>query len=311
VSYCFPVLKRRTKNGAADNSTEDKSRCLPLQTQKLICAVNFSPVRRKWAEQDGGYIALLQRRATFRCKMTTRSDAGDMRRRDLSTHQRRWTNSEKRIGKKRSICAEKCRIWDITPCSPLKANRRFGRTYPRKILAGTQLTNQYLRERHIFGVLLLLEWFYSPCGPSPLFQFPDIYFFSTIGRTPWMSDQLIERPLLILLDGKWPIILLRGPLGALGLFGIRNQKPTFLWVNLLTLEPFAPLNGATWGPSPMGGTSYFSLIYFRMWLWWRSGWNERFWQGKPKYSEKTCPDATFSTTNPTWRPGPPRWEASD
>jgi hypothetical protein len=24
------------------------------------------------------------------------------------------------------------------------------------------------------------------------------------------------------------------------------------------------------------------------------------WQGKPKYSEKTCPDATLSTTNPTW-----------
>jgi hypothetical protein len=24
-----------------------------------------------------------------------------------------------------------------------------------------------------------------------------------------------------------------------------------------------------------------------------------FWQGKPKYSEKTCPDATLSTTNPT------------
>jgi hypothetical protein len=23
------------------------------------------------------------------------------------------------------------------------------------------------------------------------------------------------------------------------------------------------------------------------------------WQGKPKYSEKTCPDATLSTTNPT------------
>jgi hypothetical protein len=28
-------------------------------------------------------------------------------------------------------------------------------------------------------------------------------------------------------------------------------------------------------------------------------WNERFWQGKPKYSEKTCPDATLSTTKPT------------
>jgi hypothetical protein len=36
------------------------------------------------------------------------------------------------------------------------------------------------------------------------------------------------------------------------------------------------------------------------WLWgWRSWWTERFWQGKRKYSEKTCPDATLSTTNPT------------
>jgi hypothetical protein len=31
---------------------------------------------------------------------------------------------------------------------------------------------------------------------------------------------------------------------------------------------------------------------------WRIWWNE--WQGKPRYSEKTCPDATLSTTNPTW-----------
>jgi hypothetical protein len=35
------------------------------------------------------------------------------------------------------------------------------------------------------------------------------------------------------------------------------------------------------------------------WLWgWRIWWNE--WQGKPKYSEKTCHGATLSTTNPTW-----------
>jgi hypothetical protein len=33
--------------------------------------------------------------------------------------------------------------------------------------------------------------------------------------------------------------------------------------------------------------------------WWSSWWNEN-WQGKPKYSEKTCPSATLSTTNPTW-----------
>jgi hypothetical protein len=32
---------------------------------------------------------------------------------------------------------------------------------------------------------------------------------------------------------------------------------------------------------------------------WRNWWNED-WQGKPKYSEKTCPNATSSTTNATW-----------
>jgi hypothetical protein len=37
------------------------------------------------------------------------------------------------------------------------------------------------------------------------------------------------------------------------------------------------------------------------WLWgWRIiRWNED-WQGKPKYSEKTCTSATLSTTNPIW-----------
>jgi hypothetical protein len=36
------------------------------------------------------------------------------------------------------------------------------------------------------------------------------------------------------------------------------------------------------------------------WLWWwRIWWNED-WQGKPKYSENTCPSTPLSTTNPTW-----------
>jgi hypothetical protein len=35
------------------------------------------------------------------------------------------------------------------------------------------------------------------------------------------------------------------------------------------------------------------------WGWlWSNWWNEN-WQGKPKYSEKTCPSATLSATNPT------------
>jgi hypothetical protein len=36
----------------------------------------------------------------------------------------------------------------------------------------------------------------------------------------------------------------------------------------------------------------------RWWWMWSSRWNEN-WQGKPKYSEKTCPGETLSTTNPT------------
>jgi hypothetical protein len=35
---------------------------------------------------------------------------------------------------------------------------------------------------------------------------------------------------------------------------------------------------------------------------WSIWWNEN-WQGKPKYSDKTCPSATLSTTNPTWLTG--------
>jgi hypothetical protein len=37
----------------------------------------------------------------------------------------------------------------------------------------------------------------------------------------------------------------------------------------------------------------------RWWWFWSNQWNAN-WQGKPKYSEKTCPSTTLSTTNPTW-----------
>jgi hypothetical protein len=49
----------------------------------------------------------------------------------------------------------------------------------------------------------------------------------------------------------------------------------------------------------------------RWWLW-SSQWNAN-WQGKPKYSEKTCSSATLSITNPTWpglgsNPGRRSWK---
>jgi hypothetical protein len=52
----------------------------------------------------------------------------------------------------------------------------------------------------------------------------------------------------------------------------------------------------------------------RRWWLWRNWWNED-WQGKPKYSEKTCPSATVHHKSHMAKsgiePGPPRWEASD
>jgi hypothetical protein len=45
--------------------------------------------------------------------------------------------------------------------------------------------------------------------------------------------------------------------------------------------------------------AYCTAPYDR-WGWlWSNWWNEN-WQGKPKYSEKTCPSAILSTTNSTW-----------
>jgi hypothetical protein len=38
----------------------------------------------------------------------------------------------------------------------------------------------------------------------------------------------------------------------------------------------------------------------RLWWVWSSGCNENMQERKPKYSEKTCPSATLSTTNLTW-----------
>jgi hypothetical protein len=35
-------------------------------------------------------------------------------------------------------------------------------------------------------------WLYSPCGPWSLSQFITLY---TVGRTPWMGDQLVARSL--------------------------------------------------------------------------------------------------------------------
>jgi hypothetical protein len=59
-----------------------------------------------------------------------------------------------------------------------------------------------------------------------------------------------------------------------------------------------------WDLSPLGtGATVWPIVPApddRWWWWlWSNRWNAN-WQGTPKYSEKTYPSATLSTTNPTW-----------
>jgi hypothetical protein len=35
-------------------------------------------------------------------------------------------------------------------------------------------------------LLLLLEWLYSPCGPSPILQFPDLIYSQSAGLPEWV-----------------------------------------------------------------------------------------------------------------------------
>jgi hypothetical protein len=74
-------------------------------------------------------------------------------------------------------------------------------------------------------------------------------------------------------------------------FSIFNHRHFFFFFNS---------NSRVW--SPTGSTRHVGhqLVYctYPGWLWWRIWWNDK--QGKSKYSEKTCPSATLSTTNPTW-----------
>jgi hypothetical protein len=57
--------------------------------------------------------------------------------------------------------------------------------------------------------------------------------------------------------------------------------------------------GVRLGPLGTAATDWL-VVACPGWLWWWRNWWNKDWKGKPKYSEKTCPSATLSTTNPTW-----------
>jgi hypothetical protein len=66
-------------------------------------------------------------------------------------------------------------------------------THSAKKLAGLHtMKYKYIWTNSISLSLYVSLWLYSPCGPSPLFQFLNLY---TVGRTPWTGDQPVSRPL--------------------------------------------------------------------------------------------------------------------
>jgi hypothetical protein len=82
--------------------------------------------------------------------------------------------------------------------------------------------------------------------------------------------------------------------------GSVHRTANYEWWNFF----FFFLIRIVWGGVQAGATRHVGhwMAYCTVpgWLWWwRIWWNED-WQGKPKYSEKTCPNAIMSTTNPTW-----------
>jgi hypothetical protein len=55
--------------------------------------------------------------------------------------------------------------------------------FTKHIPAVTQATTE---PRLLLILLLLLKWLYSPCGPSPLFQFPDLFYSQSAGLLEWV-----------------------------------------------------------------------------------------------------------------------------
>jgi hypothetical protein len=75
---------------------------------------------------------------------------------------------------------------------------------------------------------------------------------------------------------------------------------TFYFSTLIFFFKFACGGGGVQAGSTRHVGHWMAYCTCPGWLWWwRNWWNED-WQGKPKYSEKTFPSATLSTTNPTW-----------
>jgi hypothetical protein len=181
-------------------------------------------------------------------------------------------------------------FWDITLCSPLKVNRRFGGT-----------CHLHLQGRRIIRVLLNTCVILVSCMVrSPTWSWSR-HVLRNVG---WLSKDYTATshilPLRPVSPGyiQQPQTKIRSTAQDILRTSIRSMGQSLCSCTFF----FSNWHSGAW--SPTGSTRHVGhqLVYFTYpgWLWgWRIWWNDD-WQGKPKYSEKTCPIATLSTTNPKW-----------
>jgi hypothetical protein len=92
---------------------------------------------------------------------------------------------------------------------------------------------------------LLLEWLYSPCGPSPLYSF---LVYSIHNRQDSLNEWSAHRKASTeTLDGKWPIILLRGPLLTCNKFTTQVKQLKVPPGGLVPSAGFEPASLESWG----------------------------------------------------------------
>jgi hypothetical protein len=138
-------------------------------------------------------------------------------------------------------------------------------------------------------ILLFVSHFFHTCSAHPIFL--DLIILKILGA-------IIKLLIMELSSVSHHFLHLRSKYSF--------QQPVLEYPQFILF--YCTLKIKNWysgGWSPIGSTRHWGhqLAYCAGpgWLWWWRNWSND-WQGKPKYSEKTCPSATLSTKNPTCCP---------
>jgi hypothetical protein len=150
----------------------------------------------------------------------------------------------------------------------------------------------------------------------------DVSMYAVFCRSQWTHGLRHELSFLARTLGSWVRIPLKAWM-SVSAFNLCFSCPVCRYFFYLVGWDLTPIRSLCRSPRFVksqycGHTlAYCTFSPDDTWGWlWSNWWSERRLQGKPKYSEKTCPAPLCLTTNPKClgpvsSPGPQRWEASD